>query len=323
MASLAAPALAEPPPPASAFGRIPAIVTAAISPDGRRVAILGGASDQRFVSIATVDQPGLPVVPLGNVEGVGLRWIGDDYLAARIAVMDKLAPRRQYRLERNVAISATGDILNVLLGKDSLSRFIIEQPVLGVTTTAPTRALVEGLVLSSGPSSDMNTKIARKGVDDPFVAALWSVDPKTGVGSLVERGDYDTRYWEVDSAGQARVRVEIDQITHAFSIMGRAKGVRQWALAWPGGDYDERRAYYGYSEPDDAIYLALNDRMVLKPLGGGAPTPIGPSLAGTNPELVWDDNRNTAVGIETGAEKPVTAWLDPEIGAVHAALGRL
>ena len=66
---------------------------------------------------------------------------------------------------------------------------------------APPRALVEGLLLSAGPSSDINTRIARKGVEDPFVAALFSVDPKTGAGSLVERGDYDTRSWEVDSAG--------------------------------------------------------------------------------------------------------------------------
>ena len=56
ISSLAWPALAAPP-PASAFGRIPAVVQASISPDGQKVAILGGASDQRFVSIATIDQP--------------------------------------------------------------------------------------------------------------------------------------------------------------------------------------------------------------------------------------------------------------------------
>jgi dipeptidyl aminopeptidase/acylaminoacyl peptidase len=319
---LAAPALAEPP-PASAFGRIPAIVTARLSPDGKRVAILGGTSEQRFVSIATVDQPDLPTVPLGAVEAVGLRWIGDEYLAARIAVFDKLAPRQQYRLERNVSISAQGQVLNVLLGKDSLSTFILEQPVLGVTATQPTRALMEGLVLSAGPSSDMNTHIARKGVDDPLLAALWSVDPKTGVGSLVERGDYDTTTWEVDSTGQARVRLEVDQLTHNFSVMGRAKGARQWSVAWAGGDLESRRAFYGYSEPDDAIYLALGDHIVLKHLADGTATPIGPALAGVNPELVWDTNRNTAVGVETAGERPVVDWLDPEIGAVHAALSRL
>jgi pimeloyl-ACP methyl ester carboxylesterase len=311
------------PPPASAFGRIPAIVTATISPDGRRVAILGGASDQRFVSIATLDQTDLPTVPLGSVEGVGLRWIGDDYLAARVAVLDKLSPRRQYRLERNIGISAKGEVLNILLGKDSLSSFMIEQPVLGVTTAAPVRALIEGLQQSMGASGDMNTHIARKGVDDPFVSALYSVDPKTGLGTLVERGDYDTRYWEVDSAGQARVKLEVDQISHAFSVMGRAKGAKQWSQVWAGGDYDSRRAYYGYSEPDDAIYLALDDRIVLKPLGGGAGKPIGAALKGSNAELIWDDGRNTAVGIETGGERPVIEWLDPEVGAVHGALSRL
>ena len=39
--------------------------------------------------------------------------------------------------------------------------------------------------------------------------------------------------------------------------------------------------------------------------------------------LVWDPQRVTAVGIETGAEKPTVEWLDPEVGAVHGALSRL
>ncbi|MBS0360858.1 MAG: hypothetical protein JSR98_05730, partial [Proteobacteria bacterium] len=257
LATMAAPAFADPP-PASAFGRIPAIVTATVSPDGKHIAILGGASDQRFVSIATIDQPDLPTVPLGDVEGVGLRWIGNDYLAARIAIFDKVANRQQYRFERNISISAKGEVLNVLMGKDSLSHYIIRQPVLGVTNT-PAKALVEGLLLNSGPSGDINTRLARKGVDNPFVAALFSVDPQTGVGVLVERGDYDTEAWEVDSSGQARVRLQIDQITHAFSVMTKPKGGRTWTQAWSGGDFDSRRAYYGFSEPDDAIYLAINE----------------------------------------------------------------
>jgi dienelactone hydrolase len=321
-AVVAAPAFADPP-PASAFGRIPAIVTATLSPDGKHVAILGGASDQRFVSIATLDQQDLPTVPLGDVEGIGLRWIGNDYVAARVAIFDKLAPRVQYRLERNISISVKGEVLNVLLGKDSLSRYILEQPVLGVVGGPPAKALVEGLQLAGGPSGDINTRLSRKGTDDPFVAALFSVDPQTGAGVLVERGDYDTSEWEVDSSGQARVRLQLDQITHAFSVMGRPKGARQWSQVWSGGDYDSRRAFYGYSEPDDAIYLAINDQLVMKHLGDGATKPIGPSLAGTNAELVWDEQRNTAVGVVTGGEKPVVEWLDPEIGAVHGALSRL
>lgn len=287
------------------------------------MAILGGASDQRFVSIATVDQPDLPVVPLGNVEGVGLTWAGNDFVLARIAVLDKQGPRVEYRLERNLVITAKGEVLNALLAKDSISRFIVEQPVLGVVPAAPTRVFVEGLVLNNGPSSDMNTHIARKGVDNPFVAALFSVDPQTGVGALSERGDYDTATWEVDSTGQARVRLEIDQLSHDFSVMGRARGSRQWSKVWSGGDYDSRRSYYGYSEPDDAIYLALNDQMVLKSLVDGTTKPVGPSLAKTNADPIWDPFRVTAVGIKTGGEKPIVDWLDPEIGAVHGSLSKV
>jgi dipeptidyl aminopeptidase/acylaminoacyl peptidase len=322
LAVTAAPALAGPP-PASAFGRIPAIVAAKLSPDGKRVAILGGASDQRFVSIATVDQTDLPTAPLGNVEGVGLTWAGNDYVLARIAVFDKQGPRTEYRLERNIAISTKGELLNVLLGKDSISRFIIHQAVLGTPSATPTRAFVEGLVLSAGPSSDINTHIARKGVENPFVAALWSVDPQTGAGTLTERGDYDTATWEVDSAGQARVRLEIDQLFHDFSVWGRAKGARQWSKVWSGGDYDSRRQFYGYSEPDDGVYLGLDDHLVLKSLADGTTKPVGPAFTATTPSLVWDPYRITAVGIRTGGERPVFDWLDPEIGAVHGALSKL
>lgn len=73
------------PPPASAFGRVPAVIDAEISPNGQRIAFLGGTSEQRIVSIATIDQPGLPILQLGSVEGVGVRWAGDDFVLARIA----------------------------------------------------------------------------------------------------------------------------------------------------------------------------------------------------------------------------------------------
>ena len=43
------------PPPASAFGRIPAVEQAEISPNGESVAILGGAPDDRSVAFATID----------------------------------------------------------------------------------------------------------------------------------------------------------------------------------------------------------------------------------------------------------------------------
>ena len=71
-------------PPAAAFGRAPQVEEAAISPDGQHVAILGGAPDARTLSIATIDQPNLPSMALGDVETVSVTWAGD-YVLARVA----------------------------------------------------------------------------------------------------------------------------------------------------------------------------------------------------------------------------------------------
>jgi dipeptidyl aminopeptidase/acylaminoacyl peptidase len=317
---VAAPAAAEPP-PASAFGAIPQVVGAAISPDGKRIATLGGAGDQRIVSIATIDQQGLPVVPLGPVEGVGVRWAGNDFVLARVAVWEKLGPRQEYRFERNISISAEGKVLDRLLAGDNASQFLVSQQVLGVTGGAPVRVEVEGLVQSTGASSDSNTKMQRKGVENPFVTAVWSVDPATGKGTVVERGDYDTVDWEVDSSGQARVKLEIDQINHKFSVMGRAKGASQWTRVWSGGDLDSRRAYFGYSEPEDAIYLGLNDQLVQMRLKDGSTQPLAVPTKDLA-TLIWDAHRGALVGVVHGGEKSTIEWLDPELGSVQASLER-
>lgn len=311
---------APPPPPASAFGRIPAVVQAAISPDGQKVAILGGAADQRFVSIATIDQPGLPVLPLGEVEGVDLTWVGSQYVIARVAVRQQTGPRTDYRLERNISINLQGQALARLLGTDQTSEYLVEQAVLGVTADPP-RAFVMGLVVSSGPSASMNTKITRKGVDSPFVTALWSVDPVTGKGTLVERGDYDNAGWGLDSAGQPRVRYERDELTHNVSIMARGKTQAQWTKVWSDNGVDDARQFLGYSEPDDAIYLYEGDKLVRRKLADGATETLGGPYAGSI-RLIHDELRHTAVGIATGGQQTTIQWLDPELGAAHGSLSK-
>jgi dipeptidyl aminopeptidase/acylaminoacyl peptidase len=310
------------PPPASAFGRIPAIVDAAISPNGQRVAILGGLSDQRVISIATIDQPGLPVLPLGNVETIGVRWAGDDHVLARVAYWETTGPRANYRLERNISITPDAKPAARLLDDDLLSAYATSQPVLGITAGTPTRALVLGLAPNGGAAGSMDTHIKRKG-ESGASWALWSVDPVNGNGKLVERGDNDTVSFDVDRAGQPRVRLDVDELNHRFSVFGRPGGKGSWVPVWSGGSFESRRLYYGYSEPDDAIYLEQGGRLVKKPLAGGEPQPVGLGVPNAyNVSLVWDEHRNTAVGIGSGGERPVYEWLDPEIGASAGVLTR-
>ena len=316
-------AFAAPPPPASAFGRLPAIVTATISPDGRRVAILGGASDQRSVSIATIDHNELPVVPLGDIEGVDLQWAGNDFLLARIAIWQKLGPRLEYRFERNVSISPEGKVLSRLLGSETVSEFITGQPVVGLVPGPPLRVLVEGLTLSIGPNASMNTKITRKGVERPFVRALWSVDPVTGKGALSERGDYDAEGWEVDASGQARIEYKRDELAHGRSVMGRAKGASQWSKIWTEGGDDSDHAFLGYSDPDDAAYLFEDGRLLRRRLSDAGTQLVGGPYVKTSVSLIQDEHLVTAVGVRIWGEKPTVEWFDPELGAVFASLKKI
>ncbi|MDB5466843.1 MAG: prolyl oligopeptidase family protein [Phenylobacterium sp.] len=224
-------------------------------------------------------------------------------------------------MERNIAVTADGKTATTLVPGDAASNALIAQPVLGVVAAPPIRALVLGLSMSAGPSGDSNTHFARKGVDDPFTAALWSVDPATGKGVLVEHGDYDTAEWAVDLAGEARVRLQVDQNTHRFSILGRAKGARIHSPVW-SGDPESHRSYHGYSVPDDGVYVGEDGGIVLKRLADGQTRPVGHKGGALNPTLVWDQVRQTAVGVKTQAEKPAIEWLDPEVGAVHASLSK-
>lgn len=308
------------PPPASAFGRVPAVVDAEISPNGQRIALLGGTSEQRIISIATIDQPGLPVLQLGAVEGVDLRWAGDDHVIARIAFWEKEWTRYAFRYERNVVVDTQARAVARLLDNDTLSRFMIGQPVGRVIPTTPPQAMVIGLSERGAMANSWDTRIKRK--EEGVVYSLWRVDPATGKGSIVERGTPDTTWWSVDSAGEPRVRLEVDQINHRFSVFGRPGGKGQWRQVWAGDSYASRRRYYGYSEATDSIFLEVGQQLVAKRLADGVEAPVGQTSSQPSLSLVWDEHADALVGLSTGAERPSIEWLDPQVGAAHATLAR-
>ncbi len=310
------------PPPASAFGRIPAVVQAAISPDGAKVAVLGGHSDERVLSIATLDQPNLPQLRLGDVEAVGVRWAGNGHVLARLAYWEQVTGKVAYRFERTVAVTPQAKAVSRLLDSGA-NNLLVSQPILGVTAGDKPRVLMTGLMESGGPSGNANTRLARKGEESSWVLALWSVDPATGRGTIVEKGTYDTATWEVDPAGKPRVRLDIDENTHAFSVMGRANDRAQYVQVHKAPSFASRRHYYGFSAPDGAIILSEGGRLMKRRLADGGSEPFGPEVLETNPSLIWDEARAVVVGISTGAEKPTVSWTDPQIGAAHGTLLRV
>jgi dipeptidyl aminopeptidase/acylaminoacyl peptidase len=305
------------PPPAAAFGRIPAIVDAEISPDGRRVAVLGGEDTQRILSIATIDQPTLPVLQLGDVEITEINWVGDSFVLAKAAYWEKADARRSYRIERHIGITPEAKAVSRFLNPAGATTILIDQPLLGVTASPP-RAIVLSMAEAAGVSATVDSHLRQKRGEAGM--AVWSVDPANGRSRLVQRGDLDAASWSVDLAGEPRVRVDIDALNNRYSIAGRAKGRDQWKRIHGQEEGGAIGDYFGYSEPDDAIYLMTDAGLVRKGLADGAVTAFAdnaPSL-----RLIRDVHRNTAAGIASGFERTEYRWFDPEIGAAHATLAR-
>jgi dipeptidyl aminopeptidase/acylaminoacyl peptidase len=276
---------------------------AAISPNGQRVAILGGPAIDRRVSIATIDQTNMPTMKLGDVEAVDLTWAGDDYVIARMAYWDKETARVAYRLERNIAIDTQAKaVARILDGAVGLSD-LTTQPIIGVIAGPPAKVIVQG------------------------DGAIWRADVASGRGSIQEEGSSSGRTygWGVDSAGEARVRLDADD--HMLWIMGRPRGVKTWRPVWSGQYEDRPDIYYGYSEPDAAVYVYEEKdgagRLVLRNLADGHATPFGPAVKDGLFSTVWDANRRTIVGISHLQDRETIDWLDSDLGAVHRSLAKL
>jgi len=318
------------PPPASAFGRMPAIQSVVISPDGQKLAILGGSPTRRVISITPIDSSASSRVDLGQVDVRSIRWGGDGYVIVGTSQYEtgRASNNGTFALhfQRNVVINTNGKVLNQLLVDNSYSQFTTYQPILGIIDGKKPVAIVQGLDLDAAALQGRVSRI--EGPQNTLVATLFKVDLATGKGGILERGGQTTAGWEVDSAGEPRVRWDIDTNLRQISVFGRAKGERRWKLI-DKAPYEETReqVVVGYSEPDDAVIMlkAATDgvKVVRRSLVDGAETELGPRIASSSPDVAWDLERNTPIGIVVEQDRPDYQWLDADLGAVHAKLSRV
>jgi hypothetical protein len=149
-AVLAGPALGAPP-PASAFGRLPMVQDAAISPDGRRIAILGGEDDERVLSIVPVDGRAGVTVDVGRGEARTVRWAGNGYVLVRTSTVERWADagtggRYVSHRDRDVVVDAAGARVTgqLLTGNPASGRATV-LPILHILPEPRPAAVVLGL----------------------------------------------------------------------------------------------------------------------------------------------------------------------------------
>lgn len=317
------------PPPVSAFSRLPAVQQAAISPDGKRIAILGGQPDKRIIALSPLDGSPPTIIELGDADIKAIRWATNDHLLATIGLFSPEQRSREsyhpaYTYYRDIVIHREGETLSRLLASADLDQFALSVPILRIIPGDKPVAIMAALERSIGMEPSADSAIRVKGSDVAF--AVWRVDLVTGKGRPTERGARTTQSWDVDASGEARVRVDVDPDSGSVSLFARAKGKRPWTLIDRSPTSRPTVAFRGYLDAEDAILLETEDasgvHIVKRGLADGSTTPFGSTAPTFSAGLIWDRFREIPVAIATEGERVAYQWLDADLGAAHARLSR-
>jgi dipeptidyl aminopeptidase/acylaminoacyl peptidase len=324
------------PPPAAAFGRREAVQAAAISPDGTKVATVGGTMTQRTLTIATLDQPDPVALDLGAVRTLGVQWGGNDHVLVRVTMTQKEAGwKYSYDYTRDLIFDTKGKLKGWLLQNSAESAFdtgfAVYKIVHGIDGEKAV-AYVRGL--DGKPNIARNdTRFAEDDERSILTPALYKVDVATGRGTLVERGN--SSGYAIDKDGELRGKIDPVEMVNSrvriddqpYTVFGRGKGQSGWkAMATIRS---RGVSVEGYSAPEDALYWTQEDgdkgvRRLHKVSFKDGTTSIVPVPDNAVDVDMWFDPENDepiAVTYTTGGDEQ-HQWMQPKFQAVYTSLSK-
>lgn len=319
-------ATAQTPPPASAFGRLPALETAAMSPDGKTIAMVGGMPGKRLLTMAPLDATAVSRLDLADTRISDIEWVDGRFALLKIVVWETVGPREAYNFERNVVVGADARSAGQLFSTGDVANYAIAQPVIGITPGDKPFVSVLGFDWSARALSTRDSRISTGG-EQPLLTVVWKLDIPSGRASITDRGTPETRLFDVDLTGQARVRQDSSGPSGGWILKARAKGQSAWKTVLSGETDEDFRSVLGYSDADDSLYLAARQpdgasAIVRQSLASGETTVVAPIPENRSPELVWDPYRKSPIVAVSQGERPEYTWLDPEMGAVFGVFER-
>lgn len=319
-------AWAQSPPPASAFGRLPALESVTLSPNGQTIAILGGAPGRRLLTMAPLDSTTTAKLDLGDARIADFRWVDDRYALLKVVVWETVGPRDAYNFERNIVVGADAKAAGQLFSNGDVANYAVTQPVIGVTPGEKPFVSVLGFDWSARALTTRDSRISSGG-EQPLLEVVWKLDIPSGRATITDRGTPDTDFFAVDLSGQARVRQDVNAATGSWVLKGRPKGQSSWKTLLTGETAEDFLGYLGYSDADDSVYMAVKQpdgtsAIVRRGLADGQTAIIAPIAANRSPELFWDIYRDTPIAIISQGERPEYTWLDPEMGAAFGVFER-
>jgi dipeptidyl aminopeptidase/acylaminoacyl peptidase len=250
-------AWADPAPPSiEALTQKPLVRSAALSPDGKHIAIIKQAEEgkqrQSFIDLIDADDPGLKRVrvPLGDLDVQRLSWGADDRFLVSVLYDATVAGQvtgsafgeRDYslKLARTVAMGLDGGDQVVLFGK--------EKAILSLNTDLT--AIVDLL------PEDPDRVLMRAADPREYVWGLYYVDIHDGSCELIERGNLGTTWWWTEK-GKPVLRQDAIGNGRVEALYSRPVGETVWKFVRKVRRNELDKPDFEFLAPTDAANVWL------------------------------------------------------------------
>jgi dipeptidyl aminopeptidase/acylaminoacyl peptidase len=203
------------PPPIEAFGALPAIGDASLSPNG--TSVVWSANQGNDTNVIVVDLTNNKVrrqIAVGAEYKLrDLEWADDDIVLMKLSQTEsaRYTNADRYRLEfyRTVAIDLKTGQATVLLMNDGARGLVNTGRIQALHTHKPKTIYMSSLDYSATAARGVvDSRLQAKRSDTGWIDVLFEVNTLTGKGKALERGTAYTLDWAVDPTGTKIARSE-------------------------------------------------------------------------------------------------------------------
>jgi dipeptidyl aminopeptidase/acylaminoacyl peptidase len=316
-------AYAEAPPSAEAYGRLPAIGSAALSPDGSRVAVSAGDGSFSVINLETGKEE-QRIAPSAETTLFAVGWADERRpyynIRARVSETDLLPHGMFYEgLPSRVEVERT-NVLSLDTGKIEL--LLKNENVRGNLSLVGLQSPVEG-------DPGFGRMVAWYDFYTPQVGStltVFRVNLDTGVDAAVEKGNTQTDDFVLDERGKVIARTDNNhnkKLWRLFSYEGgkareilEGKTVTGMSL-WIYGLLEDGRIAASY--PHEAGKPETWQAIDLK-TGRSTPLEVLQRSPGSDISPIYDSLRHRVVGMAWTEDLPKQQFFDAELAKIYATL---
>nr|WP_083332438.1 S9 family peptidase [Hyphomonas sp. Mor2] len=301
----------HPKPPLEAYGALPQISDAELSPNGTKVAAIAhGENDSRLIVFDLLEQNVSSVFGLGKIKARGVGFYDDDHVILRAS---DTVRTRGFRGEYEFSAA-----FSVNLKTDEIKQLLVRTkglyPAQSGMGRIVGRAHGDGEVLMPALFGDYYS--------DPSLD-LFRADLGSDKGKLFRRGTSDTRDWFVGDRGNVLARVGYNNEHNLLSVE-RPNG-DEWDVVF--ADFREIPFTFEGVMPDESglVYSVYRDAATasdaLMKLGfdGEISGPVTPAKDREIEAVLTDSNRKI-VGAQYAGLTPDYTFLDEDIESSYNAI---